>query len=193
YGGPYLGFFTTKKSYVHKMAGRLVGQTIDVRGQRSYVLTLTAREQHIKRERATSNICTNQGLAVTAATIFMSLLGETGLQQMALASYKNTQTLIKMVTAIAEVKTLFQGNHFHEFALQLPVKAAAVIEEMAKHGIQAGYDLGQTFPELSHVLLVCVTETKIETDLEQYTKTLQTALQTISKRNGEKNHAAVTA
>jgi glycine dehydrogenase subunit 1 len=192
-GGPYFGFMCTRMSLVRQMPGRIIGRTVDVDNKPGFTLTLQAREQHIRRAKATSNICTNQGLAVTAATIFMSLLGENGLQNMALASYQNTQALIKIVSAIAHVHVLYEGNHFHEFVLHLPVKASAVIEEMAKQGIQAGYDLGQTFPALANALLICVTETKTEEDLQQYGKALQAALQTLGKRNGEKNHAAVTA
>lgn len=189
-GGPYFGFMCTRMSLVRQMPGRLIGRTVDKEGQRGFTLTLQAREQHIRRAKATSNICTNQGLAVTAATIFMSLLGEQGLKKIALASYDNTQKLIEILRQTSGVMPLFQGLRFHEVAVKLPVKASALIEEMAKQGIQAGYDLGQTFPELGNALLICVTETKTDDDLHRYGKVFQSALEALCKH---KNHAAETA
>ncbi|MDO8754385.1 MAG: aminomethyl-transferring glycine dehydrogenase subunit GcvPA, partial [Anaerolineales bacterium] len=115
YGGPYLGFFTTKKSYVHKMAGRLIGETVDSRGQRAYVLTLTAREQHIKRERATSNICTNQGLLALASAVYMSTLGKTGLQQVANLCYQKAHYAAGELSKIDGFGLCFSEPFFHEF------------------------------------------------------------------------------
>jgi glycine dehydrogenase subunit 1 len=117
YGGPSLGFFTTKKSYVHKMAGRLVGETVDNRGQRAYVLTLTAREQHIKRERATSNICSNQGLLALGAAIYMSVLGKTGMKQVAELCYQKAHYAAGQISRIPGYSLCFTDPFFHEFSL----------------------------------------------------------------------------
>lgn len=175
-GGPYFGFMCTRMTLVRQMPGRIVGRTIDIEGKQGFALTLQAREQHIRRAKATSNICTNQGLAVTAATIFMSLLGEEGLQRMALASYQNTQKFIALLSEIQEAQLLYDGHHFHEVVLKLPIKASKVIDEMAKQGIQAGYDLGTSFPALANALLVCVTETKSIDDIQAYSQALRNAL-----------------
>jgi hypothetical protein len=129
YGGPYLGFFTTKKSYVHKMAGRLIGETVDNRGQRSYVLTLTAREQHIKRERATSNICSNQGLLALASAVYMSTLGKTGLQQVANLCYQKAHYAASELGKIKGFKINFDEPFFHEFVLRCPQPASEVEHE----------------------------------------------------------------
>ncbi|NNM58723.1 MAG: aminomethyl-transferring glycine dehydrogenase subunit GcvPA [Legionellales bacterium] len=185
-GGPYFGFMCTRISLVRQMPGRLIGRTVDKEGKEGFALTLQAREQHIRRAKATSNICTNQGLAVTAATIFMSLLGEQGLRNMALASCQNAKKMAEILRQIEGTFVLFQGTHFHEIVIQLPVKASLLIEEMAKHGIQAGYDLSQVFPELGNSLLICVTETKTDDDLQRYGKVFQATLEMLK----HKNHAA---
>ncbi|MEW5941142.1 MAG: aminomethyl-transferring glycine dehydrogenase subunit GcvPA, partial [Chloroflexota bacterium] len=117
YGGPSFGFFTTRKQYVHKMAGRLVGETVDNRGQRAYVLTLTAREQHIKRERATSNICSNQGLLALASAIYMSVLGKTGMRQVAELCYHKAHYAAEQLSQINGMGLCFSDPFFHEFAL----------------------------------------------------------------------------
>ena len=117
YGGPSVGFFTTRKSYVHKMAGRLVGETVDNRGQRAYVLTLTAREQHIKRERATSNICTNQGLIALGTAVYLSLLGKKGLRQVAELCYQKAHYAAQQLSQIDGMGLCFTEPFFHEFAL----------------------------------------------------------------------------
>jgi glycine cleavage system P protein (glycine dehydrogenase) subunit 1 len=167
YGGPTLGFFTTKKSYVHKMAGRLVGETVDSHGQRAYVLTLTAREQHIKRERATSNICTNQGLLALASAVYLSLLGKSGLRQVAELCYHKAHYAAAELSKIKGMGLCFSEPFFHEFALCVDHPAAEVNAHLLEHGILGGYDLGQDYPALKNHLLVAVTEmnTKEEIDL----------------------------
>jgi glycine dehydrogenase subunit 1 len=167
FGGPTLGFFTTRKSFVHKMAGRLVGETVDSRGQRAYVLTLTAREQHIKRERATSNICTNQGLLALAASVYLSLVGRTGLRSVAELCYHKAHYAAERLSTLKGTSLCFDQPFFHEFVLCLARPAAEVNAHLLEHGILGGYDLSQDYPSLKHHLLVAVTEmnTKEEIDM----------------------------
>ncbi len=173
YGGPYLGFFTTKKSYVHKMAGRLIGETVDNRGQRSYVLTLTAREQHIKRERATSNICTNQGLLALAAAVYMSSLGKTGLQQVANLCYQKAHYAATELGKIQGFGINFKEPFFHEFVLRCPKPASEVNEYLLAHGIFGGYDLGKDYPSLKNHLLVAVTEMNSKQEIDTLVEVLK--------------------
>jgi glycine cleavage system P protein (glycine dehydrogenase) subunit 1 len=158
YGGPYLGFFTTRKQYVHKMAGRLVGETVDSRGQRAYVLTLTAREQHIKRERATSNICTNQGLLALCASAYLSLLGQKGLRQVADLCYQKAHYAAAELSTIKGFGLCFSEPYFHEFALCCPKPVAEINERLLDYGIIGGYDLGRDYPFLKDHMLIAVTE-----------------------------------
>jgi len=173
YGGPYLGFFTTKKSYVHKMAGRLIGETVDNRGQRSYVLTLTAREQHIKRERATSNICTNQGLLALAAAVYMSALGKTGLQQVANLCYQKAHYAANELDKIDGFELCFAEPFFHEFVLCCPKPASEVNEYLLEHGIFGGYDLSKDYPSLNNHLLVAVTEMNSKQEIDTLVEVLK--------------------
>ncbi len=175
-GGPYFGFLCCKKSFVRQMPGRIIGRTEDTQGRQGFVLTLQAREQHIRRAKATSNICTNQGLAVTAATIYMSLLGQEGLRRVALASHQNLQQLLKLLAEVEGVSVKFSGPHFHETVITLPRSSTDVIQLMAEKGIQGGYDLSQAYPELGHSLLLCVTETKSTEDLVNYVECLRSIL-----------------
>ena len=175
-GGPYFGFMTCKQQYVRQMPGRIVGRTTDLDGNPGFTLTLQAREQHIRRSKATSNICTNQGLMVTAATIFMSLLGFEGLQQIASRSQQNTARLVGALTAIDGVERLFNGPHFHETALRLDLPVASVLDALAEQDILGGFDLGVTCPNLGNALLVCATETKTEADIDAYVTALNNIL-----------------
>ncbi|MGI9200415.1 MAG: aminomethyl-transferring glycine dehydrogenase subunit GcvPA [Woeseiaceae bacterium] len=160
-GGPYFGFMTCKQKYVRQMPGRIVGKTTDLDDKPGFALTLQAREQHIRRSKATSNICTNQGLMVTAATIYMSLLGFGGLQQVAMRSQQNTTSLVDKLVALDGVERLYVGPYFHEVALRLNRPVADVLAELAARDILGGYDLGDA-------LLVCATETKTEADIDAY-------------------------
>lgn len=175
-GGPYFGILACKKEFVRQMAGRIVGRTTDCDGREGFTLTLQAREQHIRRAKATSNICTNQGLLVTAATIYMSMMGPEGLTRVAIQSMTNTRILRDKLCRIPGVSTLFTRPFFHEVTLKLPKSATQVIETLAKQNIVAGYALKDDYPELHDALLVCVTETKSEDELECFTSALATAL-----------------
>ena len=171
-GGPYFGFLTCREALVRQLPGRLVGRTVDRDGRLGFTLTLQAREQHIRRSRATSNICTNQGLMVTAATIYMSLLGPQGLRRVAAESHAKTRGLAAAAAMIDGVEPAFTAPHFHEIVLRLPVRAGAVIEKMRRQGILAGIALSSWYPELQNCLLVCATETKSDEDLHTYVQAL---------------------
>ena len=173
YGGPYLGFFTTKKSYVHKMAGRLIGETVDNRGQRAYVLTLTSREQHIKRERATSNICTNQGLLALASAVYMSTLGKIGLQQVANLCYQKAHYAAGELSKIDGFGLCFSEPFFHEFVLCCPKPASEVNEYLLEHGIFGGYDLSKDYPSLQNHILVAVTEMNSKQEIDTLVEVLK--------------------
>jgi glycine dehydrogenase subunit 1 len=167
-GGPYFGFMATRMQFVRQMPGRIVGRTVDVEGRPGFSLTLQAREQHIRRSKATSNICTNQGLMVTAATIYMSLLGAEGLARVAAASLQRTADLVARLCAIAGVKPAFTAARFHEAVLLLDRPVAPVLAALARRGIFGGLDLTDRYPELPHALLVCATETKVDADIDAY-------------------------
>lgn len=178
-GGPYFGFMCCRKSHVRQMPGRIVGKTQDANGKAGYVLTLQAREQHIRRAKATSNICTNQGLMVTAATIYMSLLGPQGLRRVALASHHNTQLLKQALVEVKGVEVVFAAPFFHEIVIRLPVPAMAIVHALAKERIQVGYALDEDYPELNNCLLLCATETKIQADIAQLVQQLKVQLEKI--------------
>jgi|HigsolmetaAR202D_1030399.scaffolds.fasta_scaffold00168_41 glycine dehydrogenase subunit 1 len=176
-GGPYFGFMTTRMEHVRQMPGRIIGRTVDLDGKPGFTLTLQAREQHIRRSKATSNICTNQGLLVTAATIYMSLLGAEGLEQVAAACQQQTNKLVDALTKVRGVKLAFDGPRFHEAVLQLDRNVGEVLEQLARAGIVGGFDLSQQYPELGQALLVCATETRTDGDIERYAKTLAEVMQ----------------
>ena len=167
-GGPYFGFMATRMQYVRQMPGRIVGRTVDVDGRPGFSLTLQAREQHIRRSKATSNICTNQGLLVTAATIYMSLLGPAGLERVAAASMQRTADLVARLSRIAGVKPAFSAPRFHEAVVLLDRPVAPVLSALAHRGILGGLDLSERYPELGNALLTCATETKLEADINSY-------------------------
>lgn len=166
YGGPSLGFFTTRKQYVHKMAGRLVGETVDSRGQRGYVLTLTAREQHIKREKATSNICTNQGLLALASAVYLAVVGRNGLKQVANLCYQKAHYAASELSKIPGVGLCFSQPFFHEFAVCFPKPVTEINEHLLEHGILGGYDLGQDYPTLQDHALIAVTEMNTREEID---------------------------
>jgi glycine dehydrogenase subunit 1 len=167
-GGPYFGFMACRNEYVRQMPGRIVGRTVDVEGKPGYTLTLQAREQHIRRSKATSNICTNQGLAVTAATIYLALLGPQGLARVAQASHANALALTHQLCAVPGVTRVFSGPVFHEFVVQFDAPIADVLHALKAQGILGGLAMTQDYPELGNALLVCATETKRDDDLTRY-------------------------
>jgi glycine dehydrogenase subunit 1 len=176
-GGPYFGFMTCKQKQVRQMPGRIVGRTTDLDDQPGFTLTLQAREQHIRRSKATSNICTNQGLMVTAATIYMALLGFDGLRKVALRSQQTTANLVAGLTAIDGVERLFDGPHFHEVVLRLDRPVGPVLEALAEQDILGGFNLSDNNPELGNALMVCATETKTDADIEAYVAALRGILE----------------
>jgi len=175
-GGPYFGFIACRQALVRQMPGRIVGRTVDVEGNAGFTLTLQAREQHIRRSKATSNICTNQGLAVTAATIYMSLLGPDGLSRVARRSHANLRGLLQRLARIDGVHRAFDSPVFHEAVLCLPRPVDAVLGRMRRSGVLGGYDLNADYPELGNAVLVCTTETKTDADLDAHASVLAEAL-----------------
>jgi glycine dehydrogenase subunit 1 len=175
-GGPYAGFLTTKMEFVRQMPGRIVGRTVDADGHQGFALTLQAREQHIRRGKATSNICTNQGLLVTAATIYLSLLGPEGLSRVANESHRRANELVAALTRVKGVKLAFERPRFHEAVLQLDRPVAPILAELARRGIVGGFDLSIDYPELGNALLVCATETRTTEDIEKYANALAETL-----------------
>ena len=175
YGGPYVGYFATKKDLIRKIAGRLVGETVDEKGQRGYVLTLTAREQHIRREKATSNICSNQGLMALAATIYTSLVGKTGLRQVANLCYQNAHYAAARIAAIPGYEVLSSTPFFHEFAVRCPRPVGEINNHLLDHGILGGYDLGCDYASLQNHMLIAVTEMNTRDDMDALCEVLEEA------------------
>lgn len=175
-GGPYFGFLCCKKDLVRQMPGRIIGRTVDLDGKDGYTLTLQAREQHIRRSKATSNICTNQGLMVTAATIYMSMLGAEGLARTALQSHENTGVLRGKLTALDGVEAVFNTPFFHETVLRLNQSVKPILQSLAQQGIWGGFDLTPYYPELGNALLVCATEMRTAEEMDMYATRLQHVL-----------------
>jgi glycine dehydrogenase subunit 1 len=175
-GGPYFGFMTTRMEHVRQMPGRIVGRTVDVDGRSGYTLTLQAREQHIRRSKATSNICTNQGLLVTAGTIYLALLGAQGLARVAATCMERTAQLVTALSRLPGVRPAFDGPRFHEAVLQLDRPVAPLLEALAARGIVGGYDLTPHYPALGPALLTCATETRTAADIDVFACALGEAL-----------------
>jgi glycine dehydrogenase subunit 1 len=174
-GGPYFGYMVCTSPLQRQMPGRIVGRTLDVEGRVGYTLTLQAREQHIRRSKATSNICTNQGLMVTAATIYMSLLGAEGLRRTALACHANTRSLADAVARIDGVSIAFDP-FFHEVVLEVDRPVQSIIDALAAHKILAGFDLTKDYPELGNALLVCATEARTNHQIGEYVAAFEAAM-----------------
>ncbi|MFQ5673587.1 MAG: aminomethyl-transferring glycine dehydrogenase subunit GcvPA [Nitrospinales bacterium] len=172
YGGPYVGFFAARQQYVRQMPGRLVGQTVDRSGKRAYALTLATREQHIRRARATSNICTNHGLCALAATIYLALMGKKGLRELAVTNLKKTDYLKNKLAKLKGYNIRFGGDTFNEFVLQCPQPADTVRETLLREKILAGHPLGRDYPELEDCLLLSATETNTATEIDRLAEIL---------------------
>ncbi|HYF89923.1 aminomethyl-transferring glycine dehydrogenase subunit GcvPA [Azospirillum sp.] len=176
FGGPYVGLFAVKDKYVRQMPGRLCGETVDADGRRGFVLTLSTREQHIRREKATSNICTNSGLCALAFSIHVSLLGEAGITQLAQLNHAKAVQMADKLAAVPGVQVLNDG-FFNEFTVKLPKPAAAVVEELAKRHILGGVPLSRLYPgEMEDLLLVAVTETNTDADMDAFAAALTEVL-----------------
>jgi len=173
YGGPYLGIFTTRKKYVRKMAGRLVGETVDSRGQRGYVLTLTPREQHIRREKATSNICTNQGLMALATTVYLSVMGKHGLRKVAELCYHKAHYAAEQIAALEDYSLWHDGPFFHEFVVNCPRPVTEINDRLLDYDILGGYDLGKDYPALENRMLVAVTEVNSKEEIDDLISALE--------------------
>jgi glycine dehydrogenase subunit 1 len=167
FGGPYVGFLTAKGKFLRQMPGRLVGQTVDSEGRRGFVLTLATREQHIRREKATSNICTNQSLCALAVTIYLSLLGKNGLKKLAEHNLAKAYYAARQLAAIPGAATPFGGPHFNEFVVRTPGDAEELLADLQKQKIIGGLHLERFYPELRNHLLVCVTETVAREAIER--------------------------
>jgi glycine dehydrogenase subunit 1 len=178
YGGPYLGIFTTQEKFVRNMPGRLVGETIDLEGKRGFVLTLATREQHIRRERATSNICTNEGLCALMATVYLSCLGKEGLKELAMMNLSKAEYAKRAVSRIRGCKLNFIAPTFNEFVLQIEKEPENVLGKLKKEGMIGGLPLGKFYPELDHHLLVTVTEMNKKEEIDRWAEALQHALKT---------------
>lgn len=174
YGGPYLGIFTTKEKYIRKLAGRLVGETVDNKGNRAFVLTLTAREQHIRREKSTSNICSNQGLMALAATIYLSLLGKNGFKQVANLCYQKAHYAAEQISNLEGYDLAFKDTpFFHEFVIKTPKPVDQINLHLQEHWILGGYELSQAYPELDNHILIAVTEKISKEDIDDFVAALE--------------------
>lgn len=168
FGGPYVGLLATRQSFVRLMPGRLAGIANDSEGKRGFVLTLQTREQHIRREKATSNICTNQGLMATAATVYMASVGPEGFREVANRSYQNAHYLQNELCAVPGFELALDAPYFHEFVVKTPIPAAAVNAKLAAAGIIGGYDLANVSPSLDHHLLLCATEMNARASIDKF-------------------------
>jgi len=177
FGGPYLGFMATKMEYVRKMPGRIIGRTVDRNGNKCFVMTLQAREQHIRREKATSNICSNEALCAMTALVYLALMGKEGLRQTAQLCADKASYAYSRLTAIPGVKPHFGAKwFFNEFVLDLPKDAADVIVKLIEKGFAAGFPLSRYYPDMKNSMLVCVTEKRTKQQIGMFAEALESVL-----------------
>jgi len=173
FGGPYLGYFACKQEYVRKMAGRLIGQTVDTRGQRGFVMTLATREQHIRRERATSNICTNEALVALAAGVYLAAMGRCGLRTVAELCYHKAHYAARQIGALEGFDVMGVRPFFKEFVVRCPMPVAKLNRHLLEDWcIIGGYDLGRDYPGMEKYMLLCVTETNTQEEMDRLVKAL---------------------
>ncbi|MDP7551879.1 MAG: aminomethyl-transferring glycine dehydrogenase subunit GcvPA [Nitrospinaceae bacterium] len=173
FGGPYVGFFATREQYVRQVPGRITGETTDRDGRRAFVLTLSTREQHIRRERATSNICTNQGLCALAATVYLAVMGKQGLRELAVLNLRKADYLKNKLSKVGGFEIRFNADTFNEFVLKCPKPATEVRDSLLEHKILAGLPLGGHYPELADSLLLCATEMNTVEAIDRLTEKLE--------------------
>ncbi len=176
FGGPHFGFLTAKEDFVRSMPGRIVGMTEDGKGRKGFVLTFQTREQHIRREKATSNICTNQALCALRAALYLALLGPDGLRKTASLCASRAHKLAERLSSVPRVELRFKGPFFKEFALKLPCDAATIIRRLARRGIYAGPSLGEWFPDMADTMLVAATERRTPEEIEMFREALDEEL-----------------
>ncbi len=172
FGGPYLGFMTTRNKFIRKMPGRIVGQTVDKEGRRCFVNTLQAREQHIRREKATSNICTNVSLCALQSAIYMTLIGKQGLKELAQVNLNKAEFCRQLLEKIDGVQVKRSSPTFNEFTVQLPMDASVVVEAMIDKGFAAGFPLGRYYPGMENYMIVAVTEKRTKDEITHYAQCL---------------------
>lgn len=172
FGGPYLGFFAASEKLMRKMPGRIVGQTVDHEGNRGFVLTLQAREQHIRREKATSNICSNEALCALTAAVYLSAVGKTGLQQVAGLCLQKAHYACRELTKLSGFSSAFGASYFKEFVIRCPKPVAEINAALLQEKIIGGLDLGVYYPELKNCMLLCVTENRTQDDIDKLVKKL---------------------
>jgi glycine dehydrogenase subunit 1 len=182
FGGPYLGFMTTTKKLVRKMPGRIVGRTTDTQGREGFVLTLQAREQHIRREKATSNICSNEALCALRAHAYLSLIGKEGLKHVANLCYSKAQYAKERLKKIPGVSVMESSPTFNEFTLRLPYDAAEIVGAMIERGFAPGFPLGRYYPGMENYLLVAVTEKRSRFEIGSFAENLEQVLRETSRR-----------
>jgi glycine dehydrogenase subunit 1 len=181
FGGPHVGYIACKSDLVRQMPGRIIGETSDKEGRRCFVLTLQAREQHIRREKATSNICSNQALAALASLIAMLWYGKQGIHDLALTNYQRASYLKEKLSELDGIETLNTKPIFNEFAIKFPFPVETVFKHFENHGIAPGIDLGRFFPELTGFILIAVTETKHKSQLDRYVEVAERLIESVEK------------